>query len=251
MDLMLENIINWCNKNSLPIANGISFDKPGENVFLVDFENYVGFLNFCNSLSGAVLIYSLKFFDLKEEVKEFLEIDDDDAEALIDKVFKDYKQFDGHSSHLYLSCNYNGFTYLFIEKEEWYLKFEEESEYEKNIEISILESLKQPNLPTDRLNKIINKIASSTEFYAAHTRPSKVSVLVHQMVLEENVREFHIDLFDIERLAMKQFRAKYLKQKEQDCKEQIAILKRDGKTKKAIIAILKITEGMYDSLVVG
>jgi hypothetical protein len=52
-------------------------------------------------------------------------------------------------------------------------------------------------------------------------------------------------------MALKQFRTKYLSQREQDCREQIGILRKDGKTKKAIIAILKITEGMYDSLVGG
>jgi hypothetical protein len=251
MDLILENILNWCIKKSIPIAKGITLDKPRENAFLLEFEDYQDFLNFCNSLSGCVLIYGQTFFDLEESVKEMLELENEDVADLIYTTFQEFKQYDSHPSHLYLSCNYNGFTYLYVEAEDWYLEFEEEVEKQNKIALSIVEVAKKPNLEPAKLDKIINKIASSTEFYAAHTRPNKLTMLVNQMVMEENVNEFEINLFYIEKRALKLFQTNYLSQREQDCREQIAILKKEGKTKKAIISILKITEGMYDSLVGG
>ncbi len=135
------------------------------------------------------------------------------------------------------------------------LTFEAEEEFEGLGEFNMPEIILEaefalPKLPEDIFNKLVRKIVRSDSYYVNHTRPSRIKGTIISAINEEleNPQSFDIDMFYLEKYISNLFSNEFRVKKEKEYILKINDLKNQGKTKKAIISILGITEGIYDSL---
>lgn len=247
-NLTFENIKNWCYKNEITLIKGFLNQSTRQaNMFYICEDDYLVFLQIAKNNNLNEIIYSELSFNSQEEFEELGEYN---LPEIIDEYFENYKKYEESVYSITLFITVNGSIYTYICTENWYNEFESKIE-EFNTQKELLEEeLALPQLPEDIFTKLVRKIAKSDSYYVNHTRPSRIRGVISSTINEEleNPQSFDIDMFYLEKHIGNLFSGEFRVKKEKEYILKINDLKNQGKTKKAIISILGITEGIYDSL---
>jgi hypothetical protein len=245
-------ILEFCKTNKITIVEGNPNSYKTSTWINLDLKAISDFLEFAkNANSKVIVLISLKF-NLKDEIIEYLDFNSFSDEKEINEVISilntKYDAFEGESYLINLFFPLEGAFFNFTKKADWYNNFISELDEYANSKPSEEEVNNTTKLSDEIIEKLVSKIASSSEFYAFHTRPPRIRQFILKVLDEEKIDGEKINLSYLERASIKLFERKFRTQLEKDFKEQIQILKNNGKTKKAIIGILQITEGIYDSI---
>jgi hypothetical protein len=144
------------------------------------------------------------------------------------------------------------FSYLFEQYVAFYEEFVDQVEALKVEQEGIHLANQSPSLPKKDYDLLIETIAASDEYFKNHTQPGmKLDRVIHSIIENEteiDPEKYHIPMYRLKRDVELVFNKKYYKKKARETSKHIKAMKKQGKTKKAIIAELEITEGMFDKL---
>lgn len=245
-----EILSQWCQSKNLSMLNGQVNGTKSTNIFNCSNDDLFDFLEvgFQNDIKH--IIYDYDVFEIDSELEDYIDSDDPEItkEKLIDNYFKEYTQYEDHVCKANIFWTKEGVTYLYQFAEDWYIKFIEEMESISEKGDELMGELRAPQLPADVQKKLVEKLASSDDFFANHTRPNNFNYVLNKVVEEEKI---NIDNYSISELHLKLacedlFNRKYKNRKENEFGEKIRELKSENITKKEIISRLGITEGLYD-----
>lgn len=252
MKSTIEEINTFCQSNKISVVEGNpnSFEK--STWIDLSSNSVVDFLGFTKNAGSKVIVMITIKFNQNIELIEYLDfnsISDEEEIKQVNASLNDkYIKYEGETYIVNMFFPLQGAFFSFTKKADWYNDFISELEEYGNSKANEEQLESTPKITFVTFDKLVNQIASSSEFFAFHTRPPRIKQYILKVLDEEKIDEADVNIYLLEREAIKLFERKFRTQLEKDFKEQIQILKKDGKTKKAIIGILQITEGIYDNL---
>jgi len=220
-------------------------------------EQIQSFLNLAITNGVKHIVYKCHFFNLDKELEDFerspyhdldLEIEDEIDESNL-QIFQNYREYDDEICQLELYWTKEGATYTILYLEDWYQELKSGMDEKQQMDRKFTEEI-HPKLPRKLENEIVEKIASSDEYYKIHTRLAQFPK-VFKKVLGEKYTEISKYTYNerfLRRRIADTFHEKYKEQKENEFHDKILELEGGILKKKNIVEHLGITDGMFELL---
>ncbi|ABG60914.1 hypothetical protein [Cytophaga hutchinsonii] len=231
---MIDYIKEFCLTKGIKYFYVSSFNENG-NVF--DFDNTSQSIN---DFLNFGLLMDQKYLLIEKEI----------FNSAIEDPEEEFEKYDQQIGCLTLYWLSNGIIHKFEHLESWY---DEYLNGANNSEGSIFDEDFSSN--PIRLSKvvidiIINSFVEDENYFKYNTRPSKLESILEDIYLKNNIDGENVhyqDKLEIKYKAQQKFSKYHLVKKEKEFSKVIKDLKnKDGLSKKAIIAQLDITEGIYE-----
>lgn len=231
---MIDYIKEFCDAKGIKYFYVSSFNENG-NVF--DFDNTNQSIN--DFLEFGILT-NQKYLLIETEIFNF-EIED---------PYEELEKYDQEICCIDLYWINDGIIHKFQHIENWY---EEYLNGDKNSDNSIFNESFDNNiikLSKDQINSIIEGVINHENYFKYNTRSNKLEALLDDIYAEKEIEKENLSFFDkqfIKNEAQRIFSKQYLTIKEKEYSKIIKNFKdNEGLSKKAIIAKLDITEGIYE-----